>query len=64
MEDVQLDNLIIEEPQPLVIKIDLGDGKLANIAAYKNSNPFELARRFCDEYHLPESVIEPLRARI
>ena len=47
-----------------MIKIDLGGGNFANIAALKNSNPLELATKFCQDYKLPTSIIEPLCYRI
>ena len=59
-----LENSSVSEPTPLMIKIDLGGGKFANIAALKNSNPLQLAAQFCQEYSLPEAIIEPLRSRI
>jgi hypothetical protein len=43
LDDFQLENLTIDEPQPLIIKIDLGGGKFASIVAQKNSNPLKLA---------------------
>ena len=33
MDDLPLDNLMIDEPEPLSIKIDLGGGKFASILA-------------------------------
>jgi len=39
MDDENLDDLTIDEPEPLVLRIDLGGGNFANITAYKNSNP-------------------------
>ena len=41
-----------EEPQeaPLLIKIDLGAENFANIAAYRNASPLDLATKFCQEY--------------
>ena len=47
MEDAQLENLTNDDPLPLVIKIDLGEGAFANINCAKNSNPLELATKFC-----------------
>lgn len=63
LDDIE-NNSSVSDPVPLVIKIDLGGGKFSNIAALKNSNPLELATRFCQEYSLPEAIIEPLRSRI
>lgn len=56
-----------EQPQhvpPLLIKIDLGGENYANIKAFINSNPLELATNFCQDYKLPDSIIEPLCYRI
>jgi len=64
IDDGNLDDLSIIEPQPLVIKIDLGGGNFANITAQKNSNPAQLASKFCHEYQLPEAIIDPLCNRI
>ena len=64
MEDGQLENLTNDDPLPLVIKIDLGDGNFANINCAKNSNPLELATKFCQEQQLPDSIIGPLCNRI
>ena len=47
-----------------MIKIDLGGENYANIAAFRNSNPLELAKKFCNDYSLPETIIEPLCYRI
>ena len=48
----------------MLIKIDLGGENYANIAAFKNSNPLDLATKFCRDYQLPDTIIEPLCYRI
>ena len=35
-----------------------------DIIALRNSNPVELATKFCNDYSLPEAIIDPLCNRI
>jgi hypothetical protein len=65
LDDFPLErSLTIDEPQPLIIKIDLGGGNFANVTAKKNSNALEVATKFCQDYSLPVAIIEPLCSRI
>mmetsp|Transcript_24308 Transcript_24308/g.32569 ORF Transcript_24308/g.32569 Transcript_24308/m.32569 type:complete len:116 (-) Transcript_24308:3241-3588(-) len=64
IEDGNLDNLTIDEPEPLVIRIDLGGGNFASVTAHKYSDPHQLAEKLCQEYGLPEAIMEPLSNRI
>ena len=61
---VNLENLTIDEPEPLVIRIDLGGENFASVTAFKNSNPMQLAERLCAEHNLTEAIIDPLCNRI
>ena len=63
-EAANLENLMIDEPEPLVIRIDLGGENFASVTAFKNSNPMQLAERLCLEHGLPETIIDPLCNRI
>lgn len=65
IEDAEnLENLTIDEPEPLVIRIDLGGDNFASVTAHKNSNPMQLAEKLCVDYGLPDVIIEPLCHRI
>ena len=39
IEDGNLENLTISEPEPLNIRIDLGGGNFASVTAHKHSDP-------------------------
>ena len=64
IEDGNLENLTISEPEPLVIRIDMGGGNFASVTAHKYSDPHQLAEKLCNDYDLPEAIIEPLSNRI
>lgn len=42
----------------------MGGGNFASVTAQKYSDPHQLAEKLCNDYDLPEAIIEPLSNRI
>ena len=57
---------VVEDPRPtvLVTTVDIGEGRTGRIELREGDEPVQAAIAFCQQYGLPESIVEPLALHI